>query len=114
MEIGIIAIVVGFAVFLEVVATWMVLRSVALSRFQKVAQAVLIWLVPFVGAILVISILTDPKDRASRQSKRVSSGDSSLGVESDLIRYGDHGDHSSSRHGAFDSHGEHGGDAGHG
>jgi hypothetical protein len=114
MEIAIISIVVGLAVFLDVVATWMVGRSVASSRFQKVAQTVLIWVVPFLGAMLVISILTDPKDRASRQSKEVSSGDGSLGAESDVIRYGDHGDHVSSRHGAFDGHGEQGADAGHG
>jgi hypothetical protein len=114
IEMAIIIVVLGLAVFLDVVATWMVLRSVVLSRFQKVAQTVLIWIVPFAGAIAVISILTDPKDRERRQSRRVSSGDGSLGVESDLIRCGDHVDRLSSRHGAFDGHGEPGGDAGHG
>jgi hypothetical protein len=38
MEIAIILIVVGLAVFLNVVATWKVRRSVTLTRFQQGAQ----------------------------------------------------------------------------
>ena len=49
MEIAIGLIVVGLAVFLNVVATWMVRRSKVVSSFQIAALMILIWIVPFVG-----------------------------------------------------------------
>jgi len=45
------------AAILNVVATSMLLRSDFESRFQKAAQMVLIWVVPVVGAILVMAVL---------------------------------------------------------
>ena len=110
MEFVILLIVVAVAVFLSVVATWMVRRSVALTGFQKVAQIVLAWVIPFLGAIAVISILTDPKDRERRRAKRGANEESAIGGDSDLIRYSDHGSHAHSGHDAFDG----GGDGGHG
>ena len=75
MEIVILSIIVSIAVFLSIVATWMVRRSVVLTRFQKGAQIVLVWIVPFLGAIAVISILTDPKERRRRQANGSSSNE---------------------------------------
>jgi hypothetical protein len=104
MEIVILLIVVAVAVSLSVVATWMVRRSVVLSRFQTVAQLILIWVVPFVGASLAIVILTDPKDRERRRAQMSPGGE----VESSGGYFGGDGGH----HGG---HGHsHGGDAGHG
>jgi uncharacterized membrane protein YgcG len=114
VEFVILLIVVAVAVFLSVVATWMVRRSVALTGFQKVAQIVLAWVIPFLGAIAVISILTDPKDRERRRAKRGANEESAIGGDSDLIRYSDRGSHSHSGHDAFDGGGDggHGGDGG--
>jgi len=106
MEIAILIIIVGIAVFLSIVATWMVRRSVALTRAQKAAQIVLAWVIPFLGATAVIVILTDPKDRERRRARVNSGGE----VESSGGYFGGEGGH----------HGGHGhshggdGDAGHG
>jgi hypothetical protein len=102
-EILILLVVVGAAVFLSIVATWMVRRSVALTRYQKAAQIILAWVIPFLGATAVIVILTDPKDRERRRARVNGGGE----VESGGGYFGGDG---SGHHG---SHG-HGGDAGHG
>lgn len=104
MEIVILLVVVGVAVFLSMVATWMVRRSVALTRLQKAAQIILAWVIPFLGATAVISILTDPKDRERR--RRQAKMNSGAEAESSGGYFGGEGGH----HGG---HG-HGGDAGHG
>jgi hypothetical protein len=39
----------------------MLFRSEFESRFQKTAQSVLIWAVPFVGAVLVMAVLRNSK-----------------------------------------------------
>jgi hypothetical protein len=51
------SIALGLAAILNVVATTMLIRSDFESRFQKAAQMVLIWVLPVVGAILVIAVL---------------------------------------------------------
>jgi hypothetical protein len=94
METVILVIVVGIAVLLSVVATWMVRRCGALSSFQKVAQIVLVWVVPLVGAIVVIAILTEPTDRRERiaesgSSNEILSHGGYLG--GDTSNHGDHG-----------------------
>lgn len=48
-------------VILNLVATVCVFRSDFLSPMQKAAQLLLVWLVPFVGAILVIAILSNSR-----------------------------------------------------
>jgi len=102
MEIVIISIVVGLAVFLDVVATWMVRRSVALTRFQKGAQMVLVWMLPIVGAIVIISMLTDPEDRRRRQKRWDPNEEGSLGSDGSVAKS------------EADPHRDHWGDSGHG
>jgi hypothetical protein len=104
MEIIILLVVVGAAVFLSIVATWMVRRSVALTRSQKAAQIILAWVIPFLGATAVIVILTDPKDRERRRARVNTGGE----AESSGGYFGGEGGH----HGGHG--GGHGGDAGHG
>jgi hypothetical protein len=50
------AAAVGLVVILNLVATVMLARSDFESRFQKVAQMILIWAIPFVGSILVLAV----------------------------------------------------------
>jgi hypothetical protein len=101
MEIAIISIVVGLAVFLDVVATWTVRRSVALTRFQKGAQMGLVWMLPFVGSIVIISMLTDPEDRRRRQ-RWDPNDEGSLGSDGNVEKR------------EADPHRGHWGDSGHG
>jgi hypothetical protein len=44
----------------------MLIRSDFESRFQKSAQMILIWVIPFVGAILVIAVLSQSTVRLMR------------------------------------------------
>ena len=104
MEIIFLSILLSIVVFLDVVATWMVRRSVALTRSQKVAQIIVIWIIPCLGAVAVMVILTDPKERENRRTRMNSAGE----VESNSGYFGGEGAH----HGGH-GHG-HGGDAGHG
>jgi len=53
--------VIGGAVCFGGIATLRVVRSVELTAFQKGVQIALAWIIPLVGAIIVISILTGPE-----------------------------------------------------
>ncbi len=92
-------------VYLNVVATWMLFRSRVVSGFQRGAQFVLIWLLPLLGAIVVISILTDPADRRRRQAKWTFGSDSMGGGGEYNVQPSDH-------HGGHSGDGGHGGDGG--
>ena len=59
--VGPIALV---AIGLNVVATLGVMRARTLERFQKVAQALIVWLVPALGALLVLHLLRDAEPEA--------------------------------------------------
>jgi hypothetical protein len=49
---------VSLAVILaNLMATIALARTCALTRFQKVAQGVLVWLLPFIGAFLVLHLI---------------------------------------------------------
>jgi uncharacterized membrane protein YgcG len=51
--------VLALALYLNVVATVQLWRSVAYDRRQKIRQTVLVWLLPFVGAAWVLTFLTE-------------------------------------------------------
>ena len=55
------------AASLDVVATACLVRTEQLSRFQKVAQAVIVWLVPIVGALVVLHLLVESDPDLVRQ-----------------------------------------------
>jgi hypothetical protein len=100
----------GLAVILSLVATKMLIRSDFESRFQKSAQMILIWVIPFVGAILVIAVLSQSKVRLTRPLNGSKGGDTwmpGMGPESSR----ESGHHS---HWGDSGHGGHGGDGGHG
>jgi hypothetical protein len=79
MAVGLLLLIVAEAVFLSIIATWMVRRSVALTRSQKVARMILAWVIPFLGATVVIGILTDPKDRERRRARANTGGETESG-----------------------------------
>jgi hypothetical protein len=96
---------------MNVVATTMLFRSDFESRFQKSAQTVLIWLVPVVGAILVIAVLRNSTTAWKPPLSSDAAGASSFpGSDGDLNR---HGGNQSDPWGGSGGHG-HGGDGGFG
>lgn len=101
-------------VYLNVVATWMLFRSQVVSAFQRGAQFVLIWIVPLIGAIVVISILTDPKDRRRRLARWTPDSDGGGENAGDFnTQHGHHGGHSGDGgHGGDGGGGDGGGDGG--
>jgi hypothetical protein len=109
---NVIALVaLGLGVLLNLVATVMLVRSDFETPLQKVLQIALIWVVPFVGSIIVIAVLKgayfDRKphpDSGASDSGWMPGSDVALGR--DTGHHGSYGEHS-----GFDGHG---GDAGHG
>jgi tellurite resistance protein TehA-like permease len=53
-----------FVVLLDVTATIALVRSQDLSRLRKVAQLAVVWLVPIIGAHLVVRFLYESEPRA--------------------------------------------------
>jgi tellurite resistance protein TehA-like permease len=63
MMLGAILATAGLSLLavLNIVATVYVFRSDFTSRVQKAAQLILTWLIPFVGPILVIAMLSNSR-----------------------------------------------------
>ena len=97
---------------LDLMATKMLIRSDFESRFQKSAQIILIWVIPFVGAILVIAVLSQSKVRLTHPLNGSKGGDTwmpGMGPESSR-ESGHHSPWEGSGHGGHDGDGGHGGD----
>jgi uncharacterized membrane protein YgcG len=58
------AFVLAIAVLANLMATVALIRTSGLTRFQKVAQGVIVWVFPFVGALLVLHLIGQ-SDRAA-------------------------------------------------
>jgi hypothetical protein len=74
METFLVIVLFLVLLWLNVVATQLVYRDELLERVQKIAQIVLIWLLPFIGGVTVIVmqlILNEPR----RARKEVDLGD---------------------------------------
>jgi hypothetical protein len=104
------SIALGLAAVLSLVATKMLIHSDFESRFQKSAQMILIWVLPFVGAILVIAVLSQSNSRLTHPRNSSDGGDTwMLGMGPESHRESGHHSHSGDG-----GHGGHGGDGGHG
>jgi hypothetical protein len=95
------------AVVLNLVATVCVMRSTIYSTMQKTLQLALVWVIPFVGAIFVLSVWAHDRISASRDAVRYDEGPWMLGIgpEGEHRHYGDN-------FGEGGSHDSHGGDTG--
>jgi hypothetical protein len=103
------SIALGLAVILSLVATKMLIRSDFESRFQKSVQMILIWVIPFIGAILVIAVLSQSRVRLTRPLNGSDGGNTwmpGMGPESSSRESGHHSDWGNGDHGG------HGGDGG--
>jgi hypothetical protein len=110
MPIIIMMIALGLGVLLNLVATVMLARSDFETPLQKVLQFVLIWVVPFIGSIMVIAVSKAAYfDRKPHPNSDVSGSGWIPG--SDVVLGRDTSHHSYGEHSGFDGHG---GDAGHG
>lgn len=52
---------------LDLVATGCLVRTTQLTRFQKVAQGVIVWLAPIIGALVVLRLLVESDPDVVRQ-----------------------------------------------
>jgi hypothetical protein len=95
------------AAVLNLVATVCLMQSTLYSSTQKAPQLVLVWVIPLVGAIFVLSVWAHDRKSASRDPVRCGEGPwlPGIGPENEHRHHGNNlGD---SR-----SHDGHGGDAG--
>ena len=85
-----VAVFLTLVVILNLVATVCLMPSAAYSRSQKTLQLVLIWLLPLVGAILVIGVWAHDRKSASRDPVRHHEGPWLPGIspESDRAHHG--------------------------
>ena len=58
------ALVLAIVVLANLMATVALLRTDSLTRFQKIAQAIIVWIAPFIGAFLVLHLI-GRSDRAA-------------------------------------------------
>jgi hypothetical protein len=67
------------------------MRSDVYSASQKSLQAILAWLIPFFGAILVISVWVQDRKSAARDPARHAEGPwlPGIGPESDSVHHGE-------------------------
>jgi hypothetical protein len=72
LVVAVTSIALLLLVAFNFVATVRVLRSDLYSAKQKWAQVLLVWLVPLLGAILVWSVLSPPRDLESNRSSDMS------------------------------------------
>jgi len=79
------------ATALNIVATVCLTQSDVYSASQKTLQAILAWLVPLIGAILVLSVWAHNRKPASRDPDRHKEGPwlPGIGPESDRVHNGD-------------------------
>lgn len=52
------------AVYLDIVATVSLWRTISLNRFQKIAQVVIVWVVPYLGAWLILYLMAREEPEA--------------------------------------------------
>lgn len=75
-----VAVILGtLALAANVVATWLLLRAEELETSQKLAQLALVWLVPIIGAVVVIAVRRESmrayKPESSFPSSNITNND---------------------------------------
>ena len=106
-----VSLILTAAAVLSVIATVCVLRSGAYSTVQKLLQIALVWLLPFVGAIVVLSIWAHDRKFWAHDRKFTSPRPVGPDERTSLHGIGPESDH---RHHGADAgeDGGHGGDSG--
>jgi hypothetical protein len=94
------SIALALVVALDLVATMRLLRSDAYSVKQKVAQCFLVWAIPLLGAVVVLSVLNPPREpERNRQSDMSRIRDDLWLVARPDVDNPSHGDSDGSSHG---------------
>jgi hypothetical protein len=96
---------------LNLVATVCLMRSAVYSASQKTLQMVLVWVIPLVGAIFVLSVWAHDRKSSSRDPVRYGKGPwlPGIGPENEHRHHGD----SVGESGGHDGHGGDAGGSGH-
>jgi hypothetical protein len=93
---------------LNLVATVCLMQSAVYSATQKALQLVLVWVIPLVGAIFVLSVWAHDRNSAARDPVRYGEGPWLPGIGPE----NENRDHDNSLGESGHSHDGHGGDAG--
>ena len=72
MIVAVISIALALVAALDLVATMRLMRSDAYSSKQKAAQCFLVWAFPLLGAIVVLSVLSPPREPESNSQSDMS------------------------------------------
>jgi len=75
MELAFALFAVAVPLCLNVLATRAVLRDAFAERLQKVAQVLLVWLVPLIGAIVVLAVHRRPEVPSRKYRESPDPGD---------------------------------------
>jgi hypothetical protein len=69
MEVALSLVVLSIPLWLNIKATRLVLRDALSERNQKVAQLLFVWLVPLIGALVVLAVhrRAEPPSRKYRE-----------------------------------------------
>jgi ABC-type nickel/cobalt efflux system permease component RcnA len=88
--IAVVSVIFMTAAVLSAIATVCVLRSAAYSTIQKLLQIALVWLLPFVGAIAVLSVWAHDRKFTSPRPVHPDEGPwlPGIGPESDHRHHG--------------------------
>jgi hypothetical protein len=98
--IAVISIALALVVALDLVATGRLMRSDAYSSKQKAAQCFLVWALPLLGAIVVLSVLNPPREpEINRQPDMPSVRDDLWLVARSDVDTSSHGDSDGTSHG---------------
>jgi hypothetical protein len=110
----VVSLILTAGAVLSVIATVCVLRSGAYSTIQKLLQIALVWLLPFVGAIVVLSVWAYDRKFWAHDRKFTSPRPVGPDEGPGLHGIGPESDHDADagEGGGHGGHGGHGGDSG--
>ena len=91
MEYAVVAFLFAPLIAADWVATRLVLRDEVISRKQGIAQVLLVWLVPIIGAVLVFAVHRRP-EAASRKYRQAPDPGDDVGLSGRATRSTHHAD----------------------
>lgn len=75
MEVALALAAIAIPLWLSIKATRLVVRDLLSERRQKVAQLLLVWLVPLIGAVVVLAVHRQAEPPSRQYREPVDPGD---------------------------------------
>jgi H+/gluconate symporter-like permease len=77
MDSSVLLIIIIPLILLNIFVSIYIFRHESLDQFQKVGQTIIVWLIPFVGAIVLFLFLRSQNDEITRAKPKFGGGSSS-------------------------------------